>query len=204
MKICTPIWVRSLAMEEAGGAGDGAEHAEQDTNGDEPEDSSAVEDSQEESQPSLAELASENEQLRKQLDEWRKHSRDWESKSKENLKNVERLTKQLEESASAEVLAETQQRLDAAQEEAAAALQQVQLLTTLVNLGADVAPLIDSRSFMEQAEALDVNDKDFINDVRSLVQSHKVRSPGRQLFIEQPAEKCGADLWTLVHGRSDT
>ena len=127
--------------------------------------------------------------------DWRSHAKHWEKQSKQNLTALEKARRELSDK---ETQLE-QMKTDVAKRDAA--VQQLQILQTLVSIGADVAVLSDSRSFMSKAEALDCDDPDFEQHIRDLVAERKTPSSNTGSYLPEGSHsKGGKDLWELMHG----
>lgn len=131
----------------------------------------------------------------KAVEEWRNHSREWEKKAKRSLAQVEKLQAQLDESASAELLNQITQERDGFE-------SQLHIIRTLFAIGADAELLTDSRSFMDSAEAIEIDDPKFEDKIRDLVSKQRARSRntgGSRLFNEGGKDQ-RIDLYSMIHG----
>ncbi|APT84506.1 hypothetical protein [Corynebacterium aquilae] len=101
------------------------------------------------------------------LEEARKHSRTWEARAKGNKEELDKLRADL--TARESELTDTRAQLDTLTHENA-------LVTTLAATGADVAALLDSRSFMDAAYRLDHTADTFAEQLAELVNSRTVHT----------------------------
>lgn len=191
-----PFWVRFFAMQEETGGGET-------TSGSGDVDNSNVEEPLQEEVDPPAEEPTESEQENtdaedKAVEEWRNHSREWEKKAKRSLARVEKLEAQLAQSTSAEALAQVTAERDGL-------AVQVKIIRTLFAIGADAEALTDSRSFMDNAEALDDTDPQYEEKIRDLVAKSRGRAHGgdkQRLFFEGESDQ-QVDLYQLIHGNKD-
>lgn len=99
------------------------------------------------------------------LEEARKHSRTWEARAKGNKEELDKLRADYQ--ARESELTDIRAQLDTLAHENA-------LVTTLAATGADVAALLDSRSFMDAAYRLDHTADTFAEQLAELVKSRIV------------------------------
>lgn len=135
------------------------------------------------------------------LDKWKEHARTWEDRAGKSKKDFEKASKELEELKERPSIED----LEALQRDRDAAVREIRLLRTLVEMGQDVPTLTDSRSFMERVQELDSDSDDFRDQLAEIIDALPQRSRSNPFAFRErtPGEQQKQSLWDLVHGAAD-
>lgn len=202
----TPFWIRTLNAEaETGGsAADTGEHSNE-----------SEENSEQTQEPSTGKGSNDSvndfstvfgddktpADVKADLEKWRKHAKTWEDRAGKSKKDFENAARELEELKGRP----SGEELDGLKQERDDAVREIRLLRALIDMGQDVPALTDSRSFMDQAQALDVEDEDFREKLGEIIGGLPKRSRNTPFGFRErtPGDQQKKSLWSLVHGDSE-